>query len=240
MQGPFVNPPGFFTIATFRLSLSSSGKLCYNRLSLYRYGNEGGRFRMRPIVLASQSPRRRELLNLYGLPFVVEPSLADEDGVTGTGAERVQTLARIKCEEVARRHTGCYVLAADTLVCVDGAVLGKPKDAADARRMLRMLSGRTHEVHTGVCLCLPDGGLLCGVDTTRVTFLPMDDSAIERYIATDEPFDKAGAYAIQGVAGIFIQSIEGSFSNVIGLPLALVTRFFTQAGLCVPARPAGV
>lgn len=195
---------------------------------------------MQPIILASQSPRRRELLGLYGLPFVVEPSLADEEGVTGTGAQRVESLARIKCEEVARRHTGRYVLAADTLVCVDGAVLGKPKDAADARRMLRMLSGRTHEVHTGVCLHLPDGARLCGVDTTRVSFLPMEDSAIERYVATGEPFDKAGAYAIQGVAGIFIRSIEGSFSNVIGLPLALVTRFFAQAGLSVPARPNGV
>lgn len=195
---------------------------------------------MQPIILASQSPRRRELLSLYGLPFTVDPSLADEDGVTGTGEERVQALARLKCQEVAQRHAGCYVLAADTLVCVDDAVLGKPKDTADARRMLRLLSGRTHEVHTGVCLCLPDGRLLSGVDTTRVTFLPMEDSAIERYIATGEPFDKAGAYAIQGVAGIFIRSIEGSFSNVIGLPLALVTRFFSQAGLRVPASPAGV
>lgn len=195
---------------------------------------------MQPIILASQSPRRRELLSLYGLPFEVDPSLADEAGVTGAGKERVQALARLKCAEVAQRRAGCYVLAADTLVCVDDAVLGKPKDAEDARRMLRLLSGRTHQVHTGVCLCLPDGSLLCGVDTTRVTFLPMENSAIERYIATGEPFDKAGAYAIQGVAGIFIRSIEGSFSNVIGLPLALVTRFFSQAGLCVPASPAGV
>ncbi len=193
---------------------------------------------MDPIILASQSPRRRELLSLYGLPFVVEPSLAEETGVTGTGVQRVEALAHVKCAEVAARHPGRFVLAADTLVCVADEILGKPKDAQDARRMLHLLSGRAHEVHTGVCLRLPDGRERCGVDTTTVHFLPMDDAAIARYIATGEPCDKAGAYAIQGMAGIFIRSIEGSFSNVIGLPLALVTRFFQEAGLAVPAEPS--
>lgn len=186
---------------------------------------------METIILASQSPRRRELLSLYGVSFEVDPSQADEDHVEGTGAERVKKLAQLKCDEVAQRHPGRFVLAADTLVCVDDEVLGKPKDEADAARMLWLLSGRAHEVHTGVCLRLPDGRMLCDVDTTKVHFMEMTEDLIRRYIATREPMDKAGAYGIQGVAGIFISHIEGSASNVIGLPLGLLTRFFTEAGL---------
>lgn len=186
---------------------------------------------MQPIILASQSPRRRELLGLYGIPFVVDPSQADEEHVQGTGAQRVQKLAQLKCAEVAARHPGRMVLAADTLVCVDDEILGKPKDEQDASRMLHLLSGRAHEVHTGVCLRLPDGRQLCGVDTTRVFFLPLSEQSIRRYIATGESMDKAGAYGIQGRAGIFVSHIEGSPSNAIGLPLGLLTRFLTQAGV---------
>ena len=186
---------------------------------------------MQPIILASQSPRRRELLSLYGIPFVVDPSQADEDHVTGTGAERVKALAKVKCDEVAQRYPGRMVLAADTLVCVDGDILGKPKDEADAERMLHLLSGRAHEVHTGVCLRLEDGRELLGVDTAKVYFMPLSDENIRRYIATGEPMDKAGAYAIQGMAGVFISHIEGSPSNVIGLPLGLLTQFFSEAGV---------
>lgn len=186
---------------------------------------------MEPIILASQSPRRRELLSLYGLPFVVDPSQADEEHVEGTGAERVKQLAQVKCAEVAQRHPGRMVLAADTLVCVGNEILGKPKDDEDAMRMLRLLSGHMNEVHTGVCLRLPDGRELCGVDTAKVYFMDMTDEDILRYIATGEHRDKAGAYAIQGVAGVFISHIEGSPSNVIGLPLGLVTRFFREAGV---------
>lgn len=185
---------------------------------------------MEPLILASQSPRRRELLSLYGIPFVVEPSQADEGHATGTGRERVVQLARIKCAEVADRHPGRMVLAADTLVCVDNAVLGKPVDEADAARMLRLLSGRAHQVYTGVCLRLPDGREWCEADETNVTFMPLTDELIRRYVATGEPADKAGAYAIQGAAGVFISHIEGSPSNVIGLPLGLLTRFFQEAG----------
>jgi len=186
---------------------------------------------MDPIILASQSPRRRELLSLYGVPFVVDPSQADEDHVDGTGAERVKKLAQVKCAEVAQRHPGRFVLAADTLVCVEDEILGKPKDEADACRMLRLLSGRAHEVHTGVCLRLPDGRELCGVDTAKVYFMNLTDDMIRRYVATGEPMDKAGAYGIQSTAGIFISHIEGSPSNVIGLPLGLLTGFFTEAGI---------
>ena len=192
---------------------------------------------MEAIILASQSPRRRELMSLYGVPFEVDPSQADEDHVEGTGAERVKQLAQLKCAEVAARHPGRYVLAADTLVCVEEEILGKPKDEADAHRMLRLLSARAHEVHTGVCLRLPDGRELCGVDTARVHFMELTDEMIRRYIATGEPMDKAGAYGIQGIAGIFISHIEGSPSNVIGLPLGLLTRFFAQAGVDIlPSR----
>ena len=186
---------------------------------------------MEPIILASQSPRRRELLALYGIPFEVDPSMADEDNVEGTGAERVRRLAQAKCAEVAARHPGRMVLAADTLVCVDDEILGKPKDDDDAARMLRLLSGRYNEVHTGVCMRLPDGRELCGVDTARVCFLELSEEDIRSYLATGEHRDKAGAYAIQGRAGVFITQIEGSPSNVIGLPLGLVTGFFREAGL---------
>lgn len=186
---------------------------------------------MEPLILASQSPRRRELLSLYGVPFVVEPSRADESQISGAGRERVMRLAQIKCAEVARRHPGRVVLAADTLVCVDQDILGKPKDAGDAAAMLGKLSGRDHQVYTGVCLRLPDGSEKCDVEETTVTFMPLSDQMIQRYIATGEPFDKAGAYAIQGTAGIFITGIHGSPSNVIGLPLDLLTRLFMEAGI---------
>ena len=178
---------------------------------------------MEPLILASQSPRRRELLSLYGVPFVVEPSRADESQISGAGRERVMRLAQ--------RHPGRVVLAADTLVCVDQDILGKPKDAGDAAAMLGKLSGRDHQVYTGVCLRLPDGSEKCDVEETTVTFMPLSHQMIQRYIATGEPFDKAGAYAIQGTAGIFITGIHGSPSNVIGLPLDLLTRLFMEAGI---------
>ena len=186
---------------------------------------------MEPVILASQSPRRRELLSLYGIPFEVIPSEADEENVQGTGAERVKKLAQAKCAEIAGRFPGRIVLAADTLVCVGDEVLGKPRDNEDAARMLHMLSGCSNEVHTGVCLRLPDGREFLDVDTARVYFMDMTEQDIRRYIATGEPRDKAGAYAIQGMAGVFISHIEGSPSNVIGLPLGLVTRFFREAGI---------
>lgn len=186
--------------------------------------------RMRPMILASASPRRQELLGFYGIPFEVSPSGADEDA-RGTGIEQVCQLARRKCEDVASRYPDRLVLAADTLVCVDDAVLGKPADEEDALRMLRLLSGREHQVHTGVCLRCPDGRFINRVATTRVTFLPVGDEVLRRYIATGEPMDKAGAYAIQGRAGAFVARIEGSPTNVIGLPLEVLTEVFEQLEL---------
>ena len=183
-----------------------------------------------PVILASASPRRQELLGYYGIPFEVVPSGAEEDA-TGSGEEQVRQLARRKCEDVAARYPDRLVLAADTLVCADDAVLGKPADEEDALRMLKLLSGREHQVHTGICLRCPDGQYIERVATTKVTFLPVGEELLRRYIATGEPMDKAGAYAIQGRAGAFIASIEGSPTNVIGLPLEVLTEVFQQLHL---------
>ena len=182
------------------------------------------------LILASGSPRRRELLALIEIPFAVEPSRAEENA-SGSGKERVAALARLKCEEVVRRMPDLPVLAADTLVCAQDEVLGKPADAPDAQRMLRRLSGDWHEVHTGVCLHLPDGRWLERVETTRVKFCALSQEQIARYVQTGEPMDKAGAYAIQERAGAFVERIEGSPSNVIGLPLCTVDQLLREAGL---------
>lgn len=183
-----------------------------------------------PLILASASPRRQELLSLYDIPFVIEPSDANEDA-EGTGLSQVKTLAQRKCMDVASRHPNRYILAADTLVCVNNEVMGKPKDHADAARMLRSLSGQAHQVYTGLCLHCPDDRILLDAAATTVHFLTLSDAMIDAYVATGEPMDKAGAYAIQGKAGIFVSRIEGSPSNVIGLPLGLLTQFFEQAGI---------
>lgn len=183
-----------------------------------------------PLVLASASPRRLELVSLLGIPFEVIPSRAEENDVTGSGKERVRVLARRKGEEVAARLPGRTVLAADTLVCVENEVLGKPVDEADAARMIRLLSGRSHWVYTGVCLLLPDGTLREEVYGTEVCFAELDEDEILRYAASGEPLDKAGAYAVQGRAGAFVRSIHGSPTNVIGLPLETVARMLREAG----------
>ena len=182
------------------------------------------------LVLASGSPRRRELLAHFGIPFAVVPSGANEDA-TGTGLTQVAELARRKGADVFARYSTLPVLAADTLVCLDDQVLGKPSDQADACRMLRALAGRWHSVYTGVCLHTPSGAVLERVETTRVRFAPLSDAAIARYVATGEPMDKAGAYAIQEIGGIFVKRIEGSPTNVIGLPLATVAELLAAAGL---------
>ena len=183
------------------------------------------------ILLASQSPRRQELLALFGIPFEVMPSHASEDDDHPDCKQRVKALAKIKCMDVAARYPNRMVLGADTLVCIDDRILGKPKSKAEAQSMLRLLSGKTHTVYTGVCLYCPEKPLRLEVSETKVTMIPLTDEQIERYIATGEPMDKAGAYAIQGKAGVFIQKIEGSPSNVIGLPLDLLTRWFAELQL---------
>lgn len=183
------------------------------------------------IILASQSPRRQELLSSYGFSYDVIPSLADEENVQGNGKERVTILAKRKCDEVRSRFPDAVVIAADTLVCIDDQILGKPKDRNNARKMLKTLSGRWHQVYTGICVCMPDGREWNMADTTEVHFVNINDEIIERYIATGECDDKAGSYAIQGRAGVLIDRIEGSYSNVIGLPMAMLTGILQEAGI---------
>ena len=191
-----------------------------------------------PLILASASPRRRDLMSHFGLPFEIVPSHGPENALGG-GREQVAKIAHDKCSEVAALYPDRLVLAADTLVCVDDQILGKPKDARDAAVMLRKLSGRWHDVYTGVCLRGPNGLVDTRVEVTRVEFIPLSQVMIDRYVATGEPMDKAGAYAIQGISGIFISRIEGSPSNVIGLPLALVGEMLQNAGITLPlaSRP---
>jgi septum formation protein len=176
---------------------------------------------MTPIVLASASPRRAELLSAAGIPFEVAPAHVDETIRDGESPERYVTrVAEDKALAIGRRFPHRLVLAADTIVVVDGAVLGKPADGQDARRMLRLLSGRTHEVMTAVTLGAADRDTR--IEKTTVEFAGLTAVEIDWYVDSGEPMDKAGAYAIQGLASRFIRRIDGSYSNVVGLPVALV------------------
>jgi septum formation protein len=191
------------------------------------------------LVLASGSPRRRELLALLGVPFDVIPVDLDESARPGESPhDLVRRLAIDKAGSVAVSDLDVIdvidvvVLAADTTVEVAGEILGKPVDADDARRMLRSLSARTHQVHTAVAV---RRGVRTEHDivTTFVTMSPMTEASIEWYVATGEPFDKAGAYAIQGAGGAFVTAIEGSASNVVGLPLTTVVELLRCQGVGV-------
>lgn len=182
------------------------------------------------LILASQSPRRRELLSLTGIPFVVDAPQVDESCTLGA-RDAVLTLCRRKARAAADKHPGKVILASDTLVAVDNCPLGKPADEADAFRMLQSLSGRWHQVYTGVCAISAAGECFAEVDATDVRFGLMSDEAIRAYIRTGEPMDKAGAYALQGAAGLWIEEIRGSHTNVIGLPLTLTRRLLERCGL---------
>ena len=178
------------------------------------------------VILASLSPRRRDLLRAAGIPFEVCPTEVDE--TTDLPAkEAVAALARRKALASAREHPGRTILAADTLVTLDGESLGKPADADEARRMLRTLSGRAHEVVTGVC-ARKDGREVWGTRTTRVVFRDLSGEEIDRYVASGEPMDKAGAYAIQGGAAAFVERYEGEYDNVIGLPVSLARELLEK------------
>lgn len=193
------------------------------------------------LVLASRSPRRRELLAGVGCPFVVDVPAVPEVHTPGERPEAyVQRLSREKAEAVARRRTaGEFVLAADTVVVIDGAVLEKPLDRADAERMIEALSGRTHTVFTGVTLAVAEpAGAVRAVETlcveTDVTFRALSTREIAGYCATPEPYDKAGAYAAQGLGACLIARIDGSYTNVVGLPLAETTALLGRAGVFDP------
>jgi septum formation protein len=171
------------------------------------------------LILASRSPRRREILARAGIPHVVRPAEVDESIADGEDPrEYVRRLARTKAEAVESGPDD-LVLGADTVVVVDREVLGKPADSDDARRMLARLAGREHEVLTGICL-RSRAILAEDTETTRVRFTGLSEAEIEEYIASGEPMDKAGAYAIQGLASKFIDRIEGCYFNVVGLPVA--------------------
>jgi len=180
------------------------------------------------LVLASASPRRQELLRSAGISFEVQPAHIPENALPGEAAkECAERLAREKALAVARQRPQDCVLGADTVVVVDGQILGKPIDAADAARMLRLLSGREHRVITGVCLVV-SGQWSVASETTLVTVNELTDQDIADYVSSGEPLDKAGAYAIQGIASRWIPRIEGDYSNVVGLPVALVLRMLRE------------
>lgn len=185
------------------------------------------------LVLASASPRRQELLRNAGIRFEVQPADIPEDPLAGEDPKScAERLAKEKALAVAgqRPQPGVAVLGADTIVVIDNRILGKPIDATDAARMLAMLSGREHKVITGVCLAVSDQ-LFVASETTLVQMSEISEQEIADYVATGEPMDKAGAYGIQGIASRWIPRIEGDYSNVVGLPVALVYRMLRQLEL---------
>lgn len=188
------------------------------------------------IVLASASPRRRELLATLQLPFRVMPAPVDEEGVDEPTPQRlVQTLAQVKAEAVAKLHPDALVIGADTVVVLDGRVLGKPASAQEARSMLAALSGKRHQVMTGLSLIHRQSGTRrTEYEMTHVTFAPLSPKAIDRYVNTGEPMDKAGAYGIQGLGATLVQGIEGCYFNVVGLPLYRLARMLAAFGIIVP------
>lgn len=183
------------------------------------------------IVLASGSPRRRELLETLGLEFSVVPAKGEEIAPEGAGpAETVMALSKAKAEEVAKSRPESLVIAADTVVWAEGRILGKPKDGAEARAMLHMLSDNTHEVYTGVTLMLGDKTAV-GAECTKVFFRRLTDEEIDRYVSTGEPMDKAGAYGIQGRAALMVRRLEGDYFNVMGLPLCRLGQMLEEIGV---------
>lgn len=185
------------------------------------------------LILASASPRRSDLLTQLGVSFEIDPADIDETPTPGEPpAEYVQRMARCKAEHVSKRYPRMdrCILAADTTVVIDGSILGKPESLADGRRILTGLSGRTHLVMSAVCLSFENTSSTLLVET-RVEFVPLTSDVIDAYLATDEPWDKAGAYGIQGLGGVFVSSLHGSYSNVVGLPMAETWRLLSEQGI---------
>jgi len=185
------------------------------------------------IILASQSPRRRELLAQMGITdFIIRPAEGDETAEPGLSpAQLVETLSRQKGLEVAARSASDdLIIAADTVVAVDGQVLGKPRSTQEAHAMLAALSGRTHTVYTGVTLCR-GGEVLTEHEATAVRFRTLTPDEIAAYVATGEPMDKAGAYGIQGVGALLVEGIEGDYFNVVGLPVCRLGRMLARFGV---------
>lgn len=185
----------------------------------------------RPLVLASTSPRRRMLLTEAGIDFSVEAPMLAEERLNPDCelAEALEALALAKARSVAEKMPQALVMGADTIVCKDGVILGKPADAEEAARMLRMLSGAKHEVITAVALCCDETGVaVTGHAVSEVCFKALSEEVIQAYIESGEPLDKAGAYGIQGEGGKFVQALEGDYDNVVGLPMKLVKEMLSQ------------
>ncbi len=177
------------------------------------------------IILASASPRRKELLGLIVSNFEICPSGVEEIVPDGLSAEQSpEYLARIKALDIAKKHPSDIIIGADTSVIINGKILGKPKDKTDAENMLKMLSGNTHKVITG-CAVIEKGNCRSFSVETEVEFYPLSQKEIEDYIASGEPFDKAGAYGIQGKGSVLVKGIKGDYFNVVGLPVAELYRF---------------
>lgn len=185
------------------------------------------------LILASQSPRRRYLLEQAGLTFTVVPSSVDEALVTVCAPEAyTRRLAKAKAADVARNYPDSWIIGADTIVVIDGNILGKPGSTTAARRMLRQLSGQTHQVITAFAVyCEAAGHRHAETTTTAVTFKTLSAAEIEWYVQTREPFDKAGAYAIQGIGTFLVRSIHGSYTNVVGLPVCEVVEHLIAQGV---------
>jgi septum formation protein len=197
---------------------------------------------LHPLILASASPRRRDLLRQLGLGFDIIPARNPEPWFRAGDdpLDFARQTARAKAEEVAGRHDQAAVLAADTVVVVEGEVLGKPGDEAEARQMLTRLAGREHEVITGCCLCWGQADVHSVFEArTRVWMEDFGPDVIAAYAATGEPLDKAGAYGIQERAGFLVRRIQGSYSNVVGLPLAETVELLLAHGLIRPGEQAG-
>jgi septum formation protein len=191
------------------------------------------------LILASASPRRRELMSYLQLPYTVVPSQIPEEPVTDMRpAEVARHLARAKAEVVGTLHPDCAVIAADTVVAIDDTILGKPVDAADALRMLQLLAGRWHEVTTGVAVWR-DGHVWQDAVTARVYMRAADEAELRAYVATGEPMDKAGAYAIQGLGASLVDRVDGCYLTVVGFPLCAAGRLLAAAGI-TPSLDAAV
>ncbi len=185
------------------------------------------------LILASNSPRRRHLLAQAGLNFSVIPSNVDEQKVTIPDPDaHVRTLAESKATDISEKHPDSWVIGADTIVCIEHQILGKPDSKDTARDMLKRLSGKTHQVYTGYCICCKrEKRMFSETVKTDVCFKELNDQEIEWYIQTGEPFDKAGGYGIQGIGSFLVKRINGSYSNVVGLPVCEVIDFLIKEGV---------
>jgi septum formation protein len=204
-------------------------------LKEYKVGISLKEKNMRKIILASASPRRRELLEQGGIPFTVIPSQAEEKITTEQPGQVVEELSYLKCSDIYEKSLGdVLVIGADTVVASEGKILGKPSSQKDAVKMLQSLQGREHEVYTGVTIMAREGNenrKKTFHEKTKVVFYPMSDEEIRSYVNTGEPMDKAGAYGIQGKSAVFIKEISGDYNNVVGLPLARLYQELKNMGI---------